>query len=181
VTGSPSYAGGDAEPDLEVDSIGAVNLAARLNQGEDLGGNPIGAPTRFHVGVRIDATAPREREVSRMRWKVEAGAEFAVTAPVFDPDALGSLLRAGPKLPVVATIWPLRSAREAEFFEQQLADVPVPKALVRRMVEAEGRGEEEAEGLRIARELVAAVKPFVQGVLVAAPDGSVDRALEVLG
>ena len=104
-----------------------------------------------------------------------------MTAPVFDPDALGSLLREGPKLPVVATIWPLRTAREAEFFEQQMADVPVPKSLVRRMVEAEGRGEEEAEGLRIARELVAALKPFVQGVLVAAPDGGVERALEVIG
>jgi homocysteine S-methyltransferase len=115
-----------------------------------------------------------------MRWKVEAGAEFAVTAPVFDPDALGSLLREGPRLPVLATVWPLRSATEAEFFEQQLADVPVPKSLVRRMVEAEGRGEEEAEGLAIAREVLAAVKPFVQGVLVAAPDGNVERALEVL-
>ncbi len=181
VTGEPSYQGGDAEPDLEVDSIGAVNLAARLNHGEDLGGSPIGAPTRFHVGVRIDATAPdRARELSRLRWKVEAGAEFAVTAPVFDPDALGSLLREAPKLPVVATIWPLRSAREAEFFEQQMADVPVPKALVRRMVEAEGRGEEEAEGLRIACELLDAVRPLVQGVLVAAPDANVERALEVL-
>jgi methionine synthase I (cobalamin-dependent)/5,10-methylenetetrahydrofolate reductase len=180
VTGAPSNPEGDAEPDLEVDSIGAVNLAARLNHGEDLGGNPIGAPTRFHVGVRIDATAPdRTREVKRMRWKVEAGAEFAVTAPVFDPDALASLLREGPRLPVLATIWPLRSAREAEFFEQQMADVPVPGALVRRMEEAEGRGEEEEEGLAIARELVAAVRPMVQGVIVAAPDGDIDRALAV--
>ncbi len=180
VTGSPTTPGVDAGPDLEVDSIGAVNLAARLNRGEDLGGNPIGAPTRFHMGVRIDPTAPdRAREVSRMRWKVEAGAEFAVTAPLFDPDALASILREVPKLPVVATIWPLTSAREAEFFEQQMADVPVPKALVRRMVEAEGRGEEEAEGLAIARELLDAVRPLVQGVLVAAPDGNVERALGV--
>jgi homocysteine S-methyltransferase len=181
VTGAPSNPGGDAEPDLEVDSIGAVNLAARLNRGEDIGGNPIGAPTRFHLGVRIDPTGPdRARELARMRWKVEAGAEFAVTAPVFDPDALASLLREGPKLPVLATIWPLRSAREAEFFEQQMADVPVPKGLVRRMVEAEGRREEEAEGLAIARELFGAVRPIVQGVLVAAPDGNVERALELL-
>ncbi len=181
VTGAPSHAGADAESDLDVDSIGAVNLAARLNHGEDMAGNPIGEPTRFHIGVRLDATAPdRAREISRMRWKVEAGAEFAVTAPVFDPDALASALREGPRLPVIATIWPLRTAREAEFFEQQMADVPVPKALVHRMVEAEGRGEEEAEGLAIARELVAAVKPLVQGILVAAPDGDVARALEVV-
>jgi homocysteine S-methyltransferase len=181
VTGAPSHAGADAESDLDVDSIGAVNLAARLNHGEDMAGNPIGEPTRFHMGVRLDATAPdRARELSRMRWKVDAGAEFAVTAPVFDPDALASALRDGPRLPVIATIWPLRSAREAEFFEQQMADVPVPGALVRRMQEAEGRGEEEAEGVRIARDLVAALKPLVQGVLVAAPDGAVERALEVV-
>jgi homocysteine S-methyltransferase len=180
VTGPPTYAGGDAEPDLDVDSIGAVNLAARLNHGEDMAGNPIGEPTRFHMGVRLDATAPdRERELSRMRWKVEAGAEFAVTAPVFDPEAVASILSEAPRVPVIATIWPLRTAREAEFFEQQMADVPVPKALVQRMVEAEGRGEEEAEGLAIARELCAAVKPLVQGILVAAPDGDVARALEV--
>jgi methionine synthase / methylenetetrahydrofolate reductase(NADPH) len=181
VTGAPSHAGADAEQDLDVDSIGAVNLAARLNHGEDMAGNPFGEPTRFHIGVRLDATAhDRPRELSRMRWKVEAGAEFAVTAPVFDPEALASALREGPKLPVIATIWPLRTAREAEFFEQQMADVPVPKALVRRMVLAEGRGEEEKEGLAIARELLAAVRPLVQGVLVAAPDGAVERALEVM-
>ncbi|HEX5136753.1 MAG TPA: bifunctional homocysteine S-methyltransferase/methylenetetrahydrofolate reductase [Planctomycetota bacterium] len=178
VTGAPWHAGADAEQDLDVDSIGAVNLAARLNHGEDMAGNPIGAPTRFHMGVRLDATAPdRARELSRMRWKVEAGAEFAVTAPVFDPAALASILREAPKLPVIATIWPLRSAREAEFFEQQMADVPVPKDLVRRMGEAEGRGEEEAEGVAIARELCAAVRPLVQGILVAAPDGDVSRVV----
>jgi homocysteine S-methyltransferase len=169
--------------DLEVDSIGALNLVTRLNHGEDFGGNPIGAPTRFHAGVRLDATAPdRARELSRFHWKVDAGADFAVTAPVFDPEALASLLGAAPeRVPVIATIWPLRTAREAEFFEQQMADVPVPAALVRRMQEAEGRGGEEAEGLAIARELRAALRPLVQGIVVAAPDGNVERALAVLG
>jgi len=172
VTGEPIEADVYAEPDLDVDSIGAVNLAARLNHGEDLGGNPIGAPTRFHVAVRLDPAAPdQERELSRFHWKVDAGAEFAVTSPVFDPGQLAVLLdRLGAdRVPVIATLWPLRTAREAEFFEQQMANVPVPAPLIARMQEAEAQGAAAAEGLAIARELADAVRPLVSGLLVVAP------------
>ncbi|MHC4135250.1 MAG: bifunctional homocysteine S-methyltransferase/methylenetetrahydrofolate reductase [Planctomycetota bacterium] len=182
VTGEPLSAASDAGPDLDVDSIGLVNLVARLNHGEDIGGNPIGTPTRFHIGVRLDATAyDRAREVSRFNWKVDAGAEFALTAPLFDAEALESLLDdLKTSIPVIATIWPLRSAREAEFFEQEMADVPVPPALIQRMQEAEARGGEAAEGLAIARELVAAVRPLVQGLQIVAPDGRAGTVLAVL-
>jgi len=182
VTGEPLSAASDAGPDLDVDSIGLVNLAARLNHGEDIGGNPIGTPTRFHVGVRLDATAyDRPREVSRFNWKVDAGAEFALTAPLFDTEALESLLDdLKTSIPVIATIWPLRSAREAEFFEQEMADVPIPAALIRRMQEAEARGGEAAEGLAIARELVAAARPLVAGLQIVAPDGRAGTVLAVL-
>jgi homocysteine S-methyltransferase len=182
VTGEPLSAASDAGPDLDVDSIGLVNLAARLNHGEDIGGNPIGDPTRFHIGVRLDATAyDRAREVSRFNWKVDAGAEFALTAPLFDAEALESLLDdLKTSIPVLATLWPLRSAREAEFFEQEMADVPVPPALIRRMQEAEVRGGEAAEGLAIARELAAAVRPLVQGLQIVAPDGRAGTVLAVL-
>ncbi|MHC4974595.1 MAG: bifunctional homocysteine S-methyltransferase/methylenetetrahydrofolate reductase [Planctomycetota bacterium] len=182
VTGEPLSAASDAGPDLDVDSIGLVNLVARLNHGEDIGGNPIGEPTRFHIGVRLDATNyDRAREVSRFNWKVDAGAEFALTAPLFDVEALESLLDdLRTSIPVVATIWPLRSAREAEFFEQEMADVPVPKALVRRMQDAEQHGGEAAEGLAIAREIAAAVRPLVQGLQIVAPDGRAGTVLAVL-
>ena len=182
VTGEPLSAASDAGPDLDVDSIGLVNLVARLNHGEDIGGNPIGTPTRFHIGVRLDATAyDRPREVSRFNWKVDAGAEFALTAPLFDAEALESLLDdLKTSIPVIATIWPLRSAREAEFFEQEMADVPIPAALIQRMQEAEARGGEAAEGLAIARELVAAARPLVAGLQIVAPDGRAGTVLAVL-
>jgi len=182
VTGEPLSAASDAGPDLDVDSIGLVNLVARLNHGEDIGGNPIGTPTRFHIGVRLDATAyDRPREVSRFNWKVDAGAEFALTAPLFDAEALESLLDdLKTSIPVIATIWPLRSAREAEFFEQEMADVPIPAALIQRMQEAEARGGEAAEGLAIAHELVAAARPLVAGLQIVAPDGRAGTVLAVL-
>ena len=185
VTGDPLNPGAelDAWPDLEVDSIGAVNLAVRLNHGEDIGGNPFGRPTALHVGVRLDATAwDMERELSRYAWKVDAGAEFALTAPVFDPVALAGLVgRLGDEsLPVVATIWPLSSAREAEFFERRLGNVPVPETLVARMREAEAEGREAAEGVAIACELARAVRPHVRGVQVVAAGGRVADALVVV-
>jgi homocysteine S-methyltransferase len=185
ITGEPTGSGVDTRPDLDVDSIGAVNLAARLNHGEDIGGNPIGRPTGFNIAVRLDATAhDRRREISRFYWKVDAGADFAVTTPVFDVTALQSLLddlrKADLAIPVIATIWPLRSAAEAEYFEYEKLDLPVPPALVRRMEQAEERGTEAEEGLAIARELVLAVRPLVQGIQIRVVGGEVETALAVL-
>ena len=185
VTGSPlsTVAEKGPIPDLEIDSIGAVNLTSRLNHGEDVGGNPIGSPTGFHIGIHIDPTAyDMERELSRLRWKIEAGAEFALTAPIFDVTALRQLLSHidQDRLPIIATIWPIRTAQEAEFFEKRLASVSVPEPLVERMRMAEAQGDEEAEGLRISQELAAEIRPLVQGIQVAAPSGRIDLALAVL-
>lgn len=185
VTGSPLTAGAeqDAWPELEVDSIGAVNLADRLNHGEDIGGNPIGKPTGLHVGVRIDPTAfDLARERARLQWKVDAGAEFGVTAPIFDPEALSAMLgsESAEELPFIATIWPLRSARETEFFEQRSASVPVPEALVERMRRAEADGRESEEGVAIAVETLQALRGLVAGVQIVAPSGDIERAIEVL-
>ncbi|MCB9735976.1 MAG: bifunctional homocysteine S-methyltransferase/methylenetetrahydrofolate reductase [Deltaproteobacteria bacterium] len=188
ITGDPMSPGSEQDtlPDLEVDSIGLVNLVARLNHGEDVGGNAIGRPTGFHIGVHLDPTAfDAEREKSRYFWKVDAGAEYAITGPVFDPEVLARCVAAlpapkGRKTPVIATIWPLTSATQAELFEHQRSAVPVPAPLVERMRAAEAAGTEESEGLLIARELVAAVRPLVQGIQVVAPNGRVDLALQVL-
>jgi homocysteine S-methyltransferase len=170
-------------PDMDIDSIGAINLAVRLNHGEDIGGNPIGPPTRFHLGIHVDPTAyDMDRELSRLRWKLDAGAEFALTAPIFDITALRSLLDRvdQDRLPIIGYLWPLRSAQEAEFFEEQLAAVRVPEDLVARMRAAEATGTEEEEGLAICKELAVAMRPLVQGIQVAAPGGRLDLALAVL-
>ena len=128
------------------------------------------------------AAYDRERELSRFYWKVDAGAEFALTPPVFDVDALKSLIAdlGQTSRPLIASIWPLNSAREAEFFEHEMADVPVPEPLVKRMQQAEKKGTEAEEGLAIARELALAVRPLVHGVQLIVAAGRVDAALGVL-
>ncbi len=133
--------------------------------------------------MRLDPTAyDREREIRRLYWKVDAGAEYAITTPVFDPAALESLIDdfSDFRVPVIATIWPLQSAREAEFFEHEMADVPVPSQLVQRMQRAENNGTESQEGLAIARELAVAVRGIVQGIQVYVPGGQLETALAVL-
>jgi methionine synthase / methylenetetrahydrofolate reductase(NADPH) len=187
ITGDPPKMGPypDATAVFDIDAIGLTNLVSRLNHGLDPGGNPIGAPTRFVIGVGVNPAAPDlERELSRLAWKVDAGAEYAVTQPVFDLDQLDRFLdrTAHHELPVVAGIWPLVSLRNAEFLANEVPGISVPEAVLERMRRASAAGREEglAEGVRIAQEMLAAVRGRVQGVQIAAPMGRVPVALEVL-
>ena len=188
VTGDPPKMGPypDATAVFDIDSIGLTNLVYRLNHGLDPGGNPIGRPTAFVIGVGVNPVAvDPERELKRFAWKVDAGAEFAITQPVFDPAQLESFLRRaeGFRIPVVAGIWPLVSFRNAEFLANEVPGVTVPGAVVERMRRAQGHGKEAAvaEGVTIAREMLERVRPFVQGAQVSAPFGRVPLALEVFG
>jgi homocysteine S-methyltransferase len=188
VTGDPPTAGPypDATAVFDIDSIGLTNVVRRLNQGLDPGGTSIGEPTRFVIGVAANQGAiDRERELERFRWKVEAGAEFAVTQPVFDPAELaGFLERIAPwRIPVIAGIWPLTSLRNAEFLANEVPGAQVPEAVLERMREAEAGGAEaaHAEGIRIAQEVLDAVRGMVQGVQVSTPGGRIEVALEALG
>ena len=170
---------------FDIDSIGLTNLVYRLNHGLDPGGNPIGEPTRFVVGVGVNHSAiDLEREVRRFYWKVDAGAEFAVTQPVFDPAPLAVFLEQIRefRIPVLAAVWPLLSLRNAEFLANEVPGVSVPPTVIERMRRAQSRGEAAAtaEGVLIAREVLAAVRPLVQGIQVATPQGRVDAALAVL-
>ena len=188
VTGDPPTAGPypDATAVFDIDSIGLTNVVRRLNQGLDPGGTSIGEPTRFVIGVAANQGAiDRERERERFRWKVEAGAEFAVTQPVFDAGELAEFLeRIAPwRIPVLAGIWPLTSLRNAEFLANEVPGARVPEAVLERMRRAEAGGPEEAhaEGIRIAQEVLDAVRGMVQGVQVSTPGGRVEVALEALG
>jgi len=187
VTGDPPKMGPypDATAVFDIDSIGLTNLVNRLNRGLDPGGNPLGAPTRFVVGVGVNPAAPDlDRELRRFAWKVDAGAEFATTQPVFDLDQLDRFLeRVGSfRIPIVAGIWPLVSLRNAEFLANEVPGVSVPESVLNRMRSASARGKDAAlaEGVRISQEMIAAVRDRVQGVQVAAPLGRVPVALEVL-
>jgi homocysteine S-methyltransferase len=186
VTGDPPKMGPypEATAVFDIDSIGLTNLVYRLNHGLDPGGNPIGKPTQFAIGVGVNPAAPdQDRELSRFAWKVDAGAEFAVTQPVFDPEQLESFLRKVEqfRIPIVAGIWPLLSLRNAEFLANEVPGVSVPDAVLVRMRKASDGGKEAmlAEGVKIAREMFVRVKQMVQGVQVSAPFGRVEVALEV--
>ena len=187
ITGDPPKMGPypEATAVFDIDSIGITNLVGRLNRGLDPGGNPIGAPTKFVIGVGANPAAPDfERELKRFAYKVEAGAEYAITQPVFDLDQLDRFLARVEsfRIPIVAGIWPLVSLRNAEFLANEVPGVSVPDAVVERMRAASAGGKEQglAEGVRIAREMLAAVAERVQGAQVSAPMGRVPVALEVL-
>jgi len=186
ITGDPPKMGPypSATAVFDVDSIGLTNLVYRLNHGQDPGGNSIGAPTQFVVGVGANPSAvDLERELKRFWWKVDAGAEFAVTQPVFDVSQLETFLERTRdfRIPVVAGIWPLVSLRNAEFLANEVPGVQVPDAVMVRMARAQERGKDAAlaEGVAIAREMFTRVQGLVQGVQVSAPFGKVEVALEV--
>ncbi len=186
VTGDPPKMGPypEATAVFDIDAIGLTNLVNRLNHGLDPGGNPIGEPTKFVIGVGVNpAAVDLERELKRFYWKVHAGAEFAITQPVFDADQLERFLERiqDMRIAIVAGLWPLVSLRNAEFLANEVPGVSVPGLVLERMGAAQERGKEAAlaEGLAIAREMLARVRPLVQGVQVSAPFGRVTTALDV--
>jgi len=188
ITGDPPKMGPypEATAVFDIDSIGLTNLVYRLNHGLDPGNNPIGTPTRWVIGVGVNPGAvDLDRELSRFHWKVDAGAEFAVTQPVFDVRQLESFLKRveAYRIPIVAGIWPLMSLRNAEFLANEVPGVVVPPEVLERMRKAQDKGKEAAlgEGVKIAREMFQQVKGTVQGVQVSAPFGRVEVALEVFG
>jgi homocysteine S-methyltransferase len=188
ITGDPPKMGPypDATAVFDIDSIGLTNLVRNLNHGRDPGGNAIGTPTQYVIGVGMNPAAiDIAHEIRRFEWKVEAGAEFAVTQPVFDATQLERFLErtAHVRIPVVAGIWPLISLRNAEFMANEVPGVSVPEAVMQRMRRASDKSKEHAlaEGIAIAQEMLARVKPLVQGVQVSAPFGKVELALEVFG
>jgi len=188
VSGDPPVQGPypDATAVFDIDSIGLTNLVAELNRGLDPGGGTlVGGPTRFVMGVAVDPGAPDlDREVERFRWKVEAGADFAITQPLFDAASLERFLErtATWRIPVLAGLWPLTSLRNAEFLANEVPGVRVPDQVVERMRRAQesGDGAAREEGVAIARETLAALRPMIQGLHLSAPGGDVAGALRVL-
>jgi methionine synthase I (cobalamin-dependent)/5,10-methylenetetrahydrofolate reductase len=185
VTGDPPAMGPypDSTAVFDIDSIGLTNLLHRLNQGLDPGSNSIGEPTRYVVGVALNQGAEAERELERFAWKVEAGADFAVTQPVFDPERLERFLqRARSPIPVIAGIWPLTSLRNAEFLANEVPGVEVPPPIIDRMRKAQEHGSAAAreEGVAIAAEMIGKVRRLVQGVQVTAVAGRIEGAIQTL-
>jgi len=184
ITGDPPKMGNypDATAVFDVDAIGLVNIVHNLNRGLDLGGNPIGIGTGFVIGVGANpGLTDMDEEIRRFEYKVEAGAEYAVTQPVFDLRLLENFLRRIEhcRVPVVAGIWPLVSARNAEFMKNELR-VSVPDSILERMTQARTPEAARAEGVAIAREMLSAVRQTVQGAQISAPLGRYSSAVDVL-
>jgi methionine synthase I (cobalamin-dependent)/5,10-methylenetetrahydrofolate reductase len=184
LTGDPPKLGNypDATAVFDVDAIGLVNIVHRLNHAQDIGGNSIGASTNFTIGVAANPGVPDiEQELRRFAWKVEAGAEYAITQPVFDLSLLEIFLRRIEefRIPVIAGIWPLTSLRNAEFMRNDLR-VSMPEAIMARMAQADSPETARAEGVRIAQEMLAEARPMVQGVQVSAPFGRYALAADVI-
>jgi methionine synthase I (cobalamin-dependent)/5,10-methylenetetrahydrofolate reductase len=184
LTGDPPKLGNypDATAVFDVDAIGLVNIVRRLNHGLDIGANSIGASTNLTIAVAANPGVPDiENELRRFKYKVEAGAEYAITQPVFDLRLLESFLERIKdfRIPVIAGIWPLTSLRNAEFMKNDLR-VSMPEEIMLRMAQTTSPDAARREGILIAQEMLQAVIPFVQGVQVSAPFGRYTLAAEVI-
>jgi len=186
ITGDPPKMGPypDATAVFDIDAIGLTNMVNKLNHGVDIGNNPIGKPTAFSIGVGVNPGAVNlEEEIRRFEWKVEAGAEYAITQPVFDTGQLVTFLDkiSHVKIPIVAGIWPLISYRNAEFMHNEVPGVNVTQEILERMRIASEQSKEHAreEGILIARDSLTEVKDVIAGVQVSAPFGNVRYALQV--
>jgi len=183
ITGDPPRMGlyPDATAVFDVDAIGLVNIVNNLNHGLDIGGNPIGSQTALFIGVGANPGALNmDEEIRRFEWKVEAGAEYVVTQPVFDLDLLEKFLQRieRVKIPVICGLWPLTSFRNAEFMVNELR-VPVPGSFMERMRRVDNAEKAREEGVAIAREMVVRVRGMVEGVQLSAPFGRYQMALDV--
>jgi len=184
ITGDPPMLGDYPQSTavFDIDSIGLTRIVSNLNRGLDVGNKPIGSVTGFFVGVGVDPNGVNaDRELQRYIQKVEAGAEFAVTQPVFDPSALEKFIektRSRP-IPFLAGVWPLASYQNAEFMRNEVPGVVVPDSILERIGRFESKEDQRKIGIEIAQDMVHRVKGLVQGIQISAPFGRVEAALEV--
>ena len=185
ITGDPPKVGDypDATAVFDVDSIGLTRIVHNLNRGIDIGNNPIGNPTGYFIGIGANPDAVDiEREIDRFHRKAAAGAEFAVTQPVFDVESLLSFIDSVKKdnVPIIAGVWPLVSYRNAEFMNTEVPGIVVPDSILERMKKHTTKEDALQEGIQIARETLSAIKDRVRGAQVSAPFGRIEYALRVL-
>jgi methionine synthase I (cobalamin-dependent)/5,10-methylenetetrahydrofolate reductase len=188
VTGDPPKMGSypDCTGVFDIDAIGLTNMVNRLNGGTDLGGRSIGQPTAISIGVGVNPVhRDFEYEMKRFKYKVEAGAEWAITQPVFDINALYKFLefieKHNIRIPIVAGIWPLVSFKNAQFMNNEVPGVVIPDSVLKRMAAPQDPEDAKRVGVEIAREMVEEMRSSVQGFQISAPFGRIDLALAVIG
>ncbi len=186
ITGDPPKLGNypDATAVFDVDSIGLVNIINRLNNGLDIAGNKIANGSNLFAGVGANPGAVNlDEEIRRLDWKVDAGAEYVITQPIFDLDIFYKFLKRIEhiKIPIIAGIWPLTSIRNAEFMNNEIPGCNVPDYILGRLKRlADDKEASLNEGILIAKEILATLRNDIQGVQVSAPFGRVESVVAVL-
>lgn len=186
ITGDPPMIGDypQATAVFDIDAIGLVHLIDNLNHGIDVGDKRIGDPTAFFTGVGLDPNSVNpEHEIRRLYQKIDTGAEYIITQPVFDVASLETFLERTDlqQLFLIAGIWPLVSLRNAEFMKNEVPGVYVPDQVIRYMARYETKEDQLKAGLELAQQMVDRVMGFVQGIQVSAPFGRYPLAVEVAG
>ncbi len=187
ITGDPVQVGGylQATDVFDLDSVSLTRLITALNRGKDLTGSPTDEPTQFRICVAANPTAvDPAAEIDKLQRKIDAGAHFIFTQPIYDPDDLERFLdRFGPlPIPICVGVLPLRNARHAEFIHNEIPGMMVPAPIRERMHRAGEHGLEE--GVAIAIEFVNRVRPLCQGAYLMPPFNRFEMAggiLEALG
>ncbi|HDQ13194.1 MAG TPA: bifunctional homocysteine S-methyltransferase/methylenetetrahydrofolate reductase, partial [Sediminispirochaeta sp.] len=185
LTGDPPKVGNypDASGVFDIDSIGLISLANRINHGVDLAGKPLDGATSFVFGAGANPTAPvLSREIEHTFKKAEAGAEFFITQPIFDVELLLQFLEKikSTGIPVIAGVWPLSSYRNALFLHNEVPGVSIPREIQERMRRREDKEEAIAEGIRIVREIINEIRPMIAGVQISPPFGRLETALKII-
>ncbi|MGE5692488.1 MAG: methylenetetrahydrofolate reductase, partial [Candidatus Zixiibacteriota bacterium] len=183
ITGDPPTVGDypHATGVFDIDSIGLLKVLAKLNTGADWNGNSIGNPTEFFIGCGVNPTAEdMEREVERFGQKLEAGAQFVFTQPLYDRRVLEEFLSRvkGVRIPILLGILPLQSSRHAEFLHNEVPGITIPEPARRAMREAKDKGPEV--GIEMARVFLEEVKDLVAGTYLMPSFGRYEQVLEVV-
>ncbi|MBO6087692.1 bifunctional homocysteine S-methyltransferase/methylenetetrahydrofolate reductase [bacterium] len=187
VTGDPPKLGDypNATAVFDIDAVGLTKMVHNLNNGYDIAGNIINPPTSVLIGVGANPCAVDiDKEINHFYNKYEAGAEYVITQPVFDADALLSFMEKadnkGINLPVVAGVWPLVSLKNALFLKNEVPGVYVPDSIIERMEKAKTKEDGLEIGVEIACEIKEKISGFVSGYQISAPFGKTDIAIKVI-
>lgn len=188
ITGDPPKMGDypDATGVFDIDSIGLTRMIYRLNGGYDISGRPIGTPTSLSHGVGVNpGLSGFDAEMERLKKKLDAGAEWVITQPVFDLKVMEHFLeyldRNRIHVPILMGIWPLSSLKNALFMKNEVPGVEIPDLVIERMEACTTVQEAREEGVTIAREMFKALEKDIQGVQLSAPFGRIELALKVVG
>jgi homocysteine S-methyltransferase len=187
ITGDPPKLGEypEAASVFDVDAIGLTKIVRRLNLGMDIAGNPIGKPTSFYQGVGCNpGTLNFEEEMRRLQLKIDAGAEYILTQPVYDHKTFERFLTAFRKFqkqpPILIGICPLASLKNAEFLHNEVPGMQIPDEIMKRIAKLETPEGQREEGISIAREALTAFRSEVQGTYIMPPFNRADIALSVV-